>query len=137
MFTECLLLGDWHCAHGAQGSCRRHFLAARSQLCLVPPEQQGRLVHWEPSTFHTRGALPGLRRTNEKGPFATSYYVPWALLSLVLVAWQVVRTWLSQSGCMWLTSQSSHRVCMLLWTPLCLFFFGLWRESCDLKVFWT
>lgn len=63
------------------------------------------------------------------------YYVPRVL---VLVAWQVVRTRLSQGWCMWLTSESSHRVCMLFWTPLCLFsFFGLWRESCDLTVFWT
>ena len=51
------------------------------------------------------------------------YYVPWVLFSLVLVAWQVVRTRLSQSGCMWLTSESTHRVCVLFWTPLCLFFF--------------
>lgn len=136
MFTECLLLGDWNCAHSAQGSCRRHFLAAQSQLCHVPPEQQGWLAHWELDIFYTRGVLPGLRCTNKRTHLPFFIMSP-GLFSLVLVAWQVVRTRLSQSGCMWLTSESTHRVCVLFWTPLCLFFFGLWRESCDLKVFWT
>ena len=76
MFTECLLLGDWNRAHSAQGSCRRQSLAAQSQLCHIPPEQQGWLVHWELNISYTRGALPGLRCSNKKDTFAIFLLCP-------------------------------------------------------------